>query len=824
MESDLEIDEDIRVNTHIPPPNVLSDSESSGSTESNVVVKWISVLLSIFESRFFVTNRAMTWLVKFIGILLCFLGRYSTHIALIASKFPSKLRHFNRSIETDCQFERRVACTKCNSIYELKDCLDKIGSVITGKTCTFKPFSKCCNASLMKEIVTCNGSKRFYPHRVYCFSNLVSDLQALVRRPGFVEQCESTRSAVAGLGLLSDVYDGSIWKDFVSIDDTPFLSQCNNYGLLLNIDWLQPFDHITYSVGVIYLVILNLPRSIRFKQDNVILYGIIPGPSEPSLTINTYLAPLVSELLKLWKGVELSIPGSDGEVIFRCALLGVACDLPAARKVSGFLSYSANLGCSRCYQEFSRGFGIRNYDNFERGQWRLRSNERHRLDIQKILRCTTKAQKVDSESKYGCRYSVLLELPYYRPVEMTLIDPMHNLFLGTAKHFARVIWIGKNVLDSQNIAIIESRLKNATVPSGLGRIPVSINAGVFLTAEQWKNWTLYFSLYCLKDLLSTRELECWRDFVLACRKLCNLSISSDDVKVADVLLLRFCKRASQLYGSEVITPNMHMHCHLATCIMEFGPIHSFWLFPFERYNGILEGQPTNNRSVETQLLRRFRKDIRHLNLYREVKDMPYADIFKPALPDSLCDDSFMKFDTTVVPGPRALVAVLSLNELRRLRKFYSQLYPQLAIKFLTEEIPISSTYKKYCSVRWKGKNIVSTMSSTKNPYVYAKPPFPFQTSGFNAVRLTEIQFFVLHTIKFPGNEEAVNHLLACGNWPMVHPNRNYYGKPVEVLCRSLYESNADNTFFLATSIEARAIVFVDEVIGEKVLTSVSIVE
>ena len=84
---------------------------------------------------------------------------------------------------------------------------------------------------------------------------------------------------------------------------------------------------------------LNLPRSIRFKQENVILYGIIPGPSEPSLTANTYLSPLVSDLLDLWKGVKLKLPGADTESLFRCALLGVACDLLAACKVSGFLSY-----------------------------------------------------------------------------------------------------------------------------------------------------------------------------------------------------------------------------------------------------------------------------------------------------------------------------------------------------------------------------------------------------------------------------------------------------------------------------------------------------
>ena len=33
-----------------------------------------------------------------------------------------------------------------------------------------------------------------------------------------------------------------------------------------NIDWLQPYKRIQYSVGVVYLVFLNLPRSIRYKR------------------------------------------------------------------------------------------------------------------------------------------------------------------------------------------------------------------------------------------------------------------------------------------------------------------------------------------------------------------------------------------------------------------------------------------------------------------------------------------------------------------------------------------------------------------------------
>ena len=93
------------------------------------------------------------------------------------------------------------------------------------------------------------------------------------------------------------------------------------------------------------------------------------------------------------------------------------------------------------------------------------------------------------ESQLGCRYSILLDLSYFRPIELLLIDLMHNLFLGTAKHFARDLWIGCSFLQPSALSKIEARLKNTVVPSGLGQLPVSINTGNFLTAEQWMNWT-----------------------------------------------------------------------------------------------------------------------------------------------------------------------------------------------------------------------------------------------------------------------------------------------------------------------------------------------
>ena len=90
----------------------------------------------------------------------------------------------------------------------------------------------------------------------------------------------------------------------------PFLSEPHHIGLMLNCDWFQPFNQSQYSVGVLYLVILNLPRAIRFKPKNIIIAAIIPDPKEPRAhEMNSYLRPLVitKVLNALWaEGFQLN--------------------------------------------------------------------------------------------------------------------------------------------------------------------------------------------------------------------------------------------------------------------------------------------------------------------------------------------------------------------------------------------------------------------------------------------------------------------------------------------------------------------------------------
>ena len=123
----------------------------------------------------------------------------------------------------------------------------------------------------------------------------------------------------------------------------------------------------------------------------------------------------------------------------------------------------------------------------------MRTREQHLANLEHIKKEVTKTGLQSAESMYGIRYSVLLALPYFDPIQCTAIDSMHNLFLGSAKHVFEV-WIENNVLTKTSFSLLEERLKLFSVPADIGRLPSRIFScyGSF-TASQWKNWVTIYS-------------------------------------------------------------------------------------------------------------------------------------------------------------------------------------------------------------------------------------------------------------------------------------------------------------------------------------------
>ena len=164
----------------------------------------------------------------------------------------------------------------------------------------FRGRKKTCNATMLTRVTLQNGKTCFYPIKYYCANSIIEELEKFLLRNNFASNCELWRKREVAEGLLPDVYDGNLWKEFQTVNRTFFLEKPRNYDFMLNFDFFQPMKHRKdYSVGMFYLAIVNLPRAERFKWENIIVMGIVPSLGQASNNLNQFLEPAVNELKAL---------------------------------------------------------------------------------------------------------------------------------------------------------------------------------------------------------------------------------------------------------------------------------------------------------------------------------------------------------------------------------------------------------------------------------------------------------------------------------------------------------------------------------------------
>jgi len=270
----------------------------------------------------------------------------------------------------------------------------------------------------------------------------------LLSRPGYEERMDSAWQTKASDGVMHDIFDGEYVRSFKGPDGKSFSlgGEEGRYIFSLSLDFFNPYTNKQSgkknSIGLISVVCLNLPPSMRYKPENMFLFGIIPGPKEPPLTAtNHYLKPLVDDLLDFWEtGVKFSRTYDyDSGRLVRCALLLLVCDLPAARKTAGFASAAHEHFCSICHCTRSQhGYGHLDYD-----MWRKRTDSESRLFASRFEAAEDEETRDELFKQSGIRWSELLRLPYFDIVQCVVVDAMHNLFLGLIKeHFTSILGIG----------------------------------------------------------------------------------------------------------------------------------------------------------------------------------------------------------------------------------------------------------------------------------------------------------------------------------------------------------------------------------------------
>ena len=813
-----------------------SDEDIVGAenTRASNVVMGICLFLNFFQLFYKVSERGILALLHFLRALLSFLG-FNEIISLLPKSLSSIRGTLRNSAQHSTVLEY-VVCPKCNSLYLLEDCIIRHNGKLESKLCHFVEYPRHsqlsrrikCNVPLLKTISVGKKSK-LVPRKTFVYNSIISALEAMVSRKGFIQKCEHWRDRknLLPINTLADIYEGCVWKESNSILGRPFLSQPNNLSLMLNVDWFNPYDETPYSAGVIYFTILNLPRSERYKFENVILAGIIPGPREPKKHINTYLSPIVKDLKQLYTGVVMMNPGSFCGTTLVCAVLScVSCDLPATRKVCGFYSFSSLYGCSKCLKQFvTTSFGTKpDYSGFDIRLWHPRKLETHRAKAFSASEAVTASAQLQIEQSYGVRYSVLLNLPYFDVIRHHVIDPMHALFLGIAKHTMK-IWRDTNIITLDDLSVMQEKVDNMTPPPKVGRIPRKIQSGfTAFTADEWKNWILLYSPYVLHDLIPERDYKCWCYFVEACQLICQPMITKEQALHAHGLIVKFCATYEEIYGREMCTPNMHMVCHLKDILLDYGPVHGYWCFSFERYNGMLESMQKSWANPEKQLLLKFldlqrvntldvsmsnndffslvSKDIavlRNISTSRtsgSVRQMAYEsfDLFQQIRsqsgPTFLIDPEEKHYHGIIQPFYEKC---FTDDELKHIGYMYKAVYPNHSITH------ISRFYKEFKGIVINGEEYVSIKSrSQRSSAIFAYWPSlrgDIDTTGNAPYQIGNVQSFIRHQVTFENDEgcQTVTTLLAHIKWYEDHPRRDHFTSSI-IVCGTLFRPMSNASF------------------------------
>ncbi|EGN97079.1 hypothetical protein SERLA73DRAFT_183683 [Serpula lacrymans var. lacrymans S7.3] len=166
------------------------------------------------------------------------------------------------------------------------------------------------------------------------------------------------------------------------------------------------------------------------------------------------------------------------------------------------------------------------------------------------------------------------------------------------------------ILSKECLEKIQADIKKTSFPSWMVRPPHNFGSPSHgkLKADQWRTVctvSLVLTLVPLWGGISSKErekllLSNFIDLVIAVETSVRRSTSPSRIALYRFHMTRYLKTLRQLFSDHPLQPNHHLSLHLDECLLLFGPVHGWWAFPFERYNGIIRDLNTNNKSGEME--------------------------------------------------------------------------------------------------------------------------------------------------------------------------------------------------------------------------------
>lgn len=170
------------------------------------------------------------------------------------------------------------------------------------------------------------------------------------------------------------------------------------------------------------------------------------------------------------------------------------------------------------------------------------------------------------------------------------------------------------VSTQETMSFIKRVIRETTRPTWLPTVPEAFGEARTgtLKADEWRSYaTIYLPIalvLCwdkskfygtdqLSNILPTlldNTMSLVQVIVLACYR----KTSRCRAQAIENHLKKYLTEIRHLFPDVNPSTNQHISLHLPFFLMQFGPVHSWWTFPFERLIGVLQQLSTNNKTGE----------------------------------------------------------------------------------------------------------------------------------------------------------------------------------------------------------------------------------
>ena len=253
---------------------------------------------------------------------------------------------------------------------------------------------------------------------------------------------------------------------------------------------------------------------------------------------------------------------------------------------------------------------------------------------------STAAERTKIAQETGCKgtYS-LSRLPNHNRILSTPPEPMH-LFKNIAEHLVsllagrrdsakvrnaekrqnrfRATWIGNNhkgplppapfVFSKDEAHLANQRCISIRVPSWIDWKQKQLFAKtVYLKSAEWRHVLASGILkFCVRGCLGKKQRTTLYELCNVIADLCAMSIDPDEMHNLEYRTSRALSLLERDYPVTLHVIVYHLLHHLPMFVQLYGPIHSFWMYPLERFNSWLSQRVLSKRYPESTVLETYR--------------------------------------------------------------------------------------------------------------------------------------------------------------------------------------------------------------------------